>query len=313
MIPLYLDKTAPIAIHGVATPTSHDIKNPITYMSLPAIILNDPTNARDNMYDVEDVSVSASYDETVEPNADRDGSISGPPRELQKILTIRGFVRATSHAALVDKIAALNRAFNPVLAWRSDSDIVNRGFLPLKFAVPTADTTSWPDGYIPQQYYARPIRVPVPVTTKFDDFNARFTIALRLADPRRYHQTVSTASRTGDGNVTVSNDLATYPSWPSIALDFTTAAAADINIVRTNSANGAVTLLAAQLTDSANKVLTLDYANHAATYAAGNNKIAAVKSTSSFQDVVEGATNTFSFTNLPADCVVTITWRRAFA
>lgn len=297
----------------MTTPTKHDIKNPITYASSPSIILNDPTNAADDMYDVEDVAISPAYDETVEPNADSDGSISGPPRETQKIITMRGFTRAQNHAHLLDKIAALNRAFNPVLAYDADADIVNRGFLPIKFAVTTEDTVNWPAGYIPQQYFVRSLRLPVPVTTKFDDFNARFNIMLRAADPRRYHQTASTAVRTGSGSVTVDNLLATYPSWPTITLAFVTAVSSDITITRTNSQNGSVVLLAAQLTDSANKTLTIDYASRTAEYTTGTDKVKALKSTSQFQDVVQAASNAFSFTNLPADCNVTITWRRAFA
>lgn len=288
------------------------IKNKLTFGSTPSIILNNPADNADSTYDVETVGISPAYDETVEPNADRDGSISGEPRELQKIITIQGFIRATSLAALYDKIAALHRAFNPVLDWTGDTTNDDRGFLPLKFAVPTTDTTSWPLGYKLCQYYVRPIRLAVPTMTKFDDFTARFTLTLRAIDPRLYEQSEQTANRTGAGNVTANNSLSTYGSWPVITLAFTTIPSTDIVIYRNESQVGAVHLESTELSDSSGETLTIDFRHRTAEYSDGTNKVRAMKSFSRFQPMLPASSNTWVFENLPADCVATVTWRRAF-
>jgi hypothetical protein len=313
LIPLYLDSDAPSAIHGVTPVRGMPIKNKLTFGSTPEIILNNPADSADSTYDVETIGISPAYDETVEPNADRDGSISGEPRELQKIITIQGFIRATSLAGLYDKIAALHRAFNPVLDWMGDTTNDNRGFLPLKFAVPTTDTVSWPLGYKLCQFYVRPIRLAVPTMTKFDDFTARFTLTLRAVDPRMYEQTTQSANRTGSGNVACANALATYPSWPVITLAFTTIPSANITIKRNENQVGTVALDYTKLADSAGKTLEIDYQRRTAEYNSGLDKTSALLASSQFQDLAPASTNTYVFTNLPSDCVATVTWRRAFA
>jgi hypothetical protein len=312
MIPLYLDPDAPLALHSItAPPRNMLIRNKLTFSSTPSIVLNNPADDPDDTYDVETVGISPAWDETVEPNADRDGSVSGEPRETQKIITIQGFIRATSLSKLNDKIAALHRAFNPVLDWLGDTANPDRGFLPLKFAVETTDTATWSDGYILQQYYVRPIRLAVPTMTKFDDHNARFTLTLRAVDPRRYEQSTQSAQRTGAGNVTTNNSKATYPSWPTISLAFVTAPSSNITIYRTENQEGTVTLDYTKL--AGNKTLTLDYQKRTAEYTSGEDKTAALLATSRFQDVEAAVSNIWVFAGLPNDCVVTITWRRAFA
>lgn len=325
MIPLFFDPDASSLITQIESDLTGTVKpsgaglpirNPITYDSTPSIVLNSPCDDRDDTYEVDDVSMQTMWDENMEPHADRDGAQVGEPREVQKIIRIAGWVRAPSLAKLYDKISALNRAFNPVLSHINDNDNpFNTGFLDLKFYAPTDDTANWASGYIPQEYRARSIALPVPITTKFDDLSTRFVIMLRAADGRRYHQTESTATRTGSGNVTADNSLATYPSWPVIDLDFTTGASSDIAIERTNNPTyGRITLLEADsLSDSAGEVLRIDMLARTAKYVSGADKTGALKANSRFFDLLAGGSNTITFTNLPSDCDVTVRWNRAFA
>lgn len=323
MIPLYLDSTAPFELHGVTNPPLDVIKNPLVYASNPQITLNDPTDSFDNTYDIENVGINPVWDATTEPSADRDGLQVGEPREIQKIITINGFVRASNLAKLNDKIAALNRSFNPVLTYASDAENseFDIGFIPLKFAVTTSDTVNWPDGYIQQQYYVRSIQLPVGVNTKFDDFNARFQIALLTADPRRYEQTTQLAEFTGDfglsGN-TIDNSLATYPSWPIITLTFVTAPSADISLrYRDDSApvlqlSRIVKLKANELTDAAGKTLIIDFQARMAEYTNGTDKTDAIQPDTRFFEFVPGNLAIRS-ANLDVDVATDIIWRRAFA
>lgn len=325
MIPIFFDDSASALITQIQTDLGGTVKtsgrdlpirNPITYKSVPQIVLNSPIDARDDTYEVDDISIQPMWDENMEPHSDRDGSQVGEPREVQKIIRISGWVRAPSLAKLYDKIAALNRAFNPVLARIDDNaNAFNTGFMKLQFYTPTADTGAWGATFIAQEYRARSIDLPVPITTKFDDLSARFRIMLRVADGRRYQQAELTATRTGSGTVSVANSLATYPSWPIIELAFTTAASTDITIERTNNPTyGRVTRLEAdRLTDSAGKTLQIDMQARSAKYVGGADKTDALQASSRFFDLLHAGTNTINFTGLPADCGVTVKWHRAFA
>lgn len=310
------DLSATVKINGRKLP----IRNPITFASSPAIVLNDPTDARDNTYEIDSIAVNPVWDFINEPNAERDGSIAGEPREVNKMLRITGFVRASSLAQLNDNIAALNRAFNPVLAYTLDSETTDFdiGFLPLKFYTPTANTSDWADGYIAQQYYVRSISLPVDTSSKFDDFSARFVIELLAVDPRKYEQTTQLLERTGAGSVAANNALATYDSWPIVKITFTTIPAGDFSYRITagtvgNEVGKVINLESTELADSAGETLVIDHQKRIAYYEDDDeNKIAAVKSTSKFWRLMPGST-TINFTaNTPADAAIDIIWRRAF-
>lgn len=318
MIPIILDPDAPKAIHGVDYPDDiSPIQNPIVYESSPSITLNNPVDPQNDTFAIEDVSISPAIDEVVEPNADRDGTVAGEPREVQKIITMRGWVRAPTYAKLYDKIAALNRAFHPVNTYASDVATASYdiGFLPLKFKVPTTDTANWSGGYISQQYRARSIVLPVPTMTRFDDIQARFVIVLRLADPRRYEQTERSASRTGNGSMTADNTLATYPSWPTIEIAFATAPSADFNITRATvpTLNRVIHIKSSALTDAAGKTLIIDSQYRTAKYSDGTDKTDALRADARFFTMLAGMAQTITIASAPSDAVIIVKWRRAFA
>lgn len=290
-----------------------DTRNSLVYASNPTITLNNPSDAADNTYLIEDIDVSPTYDMRSEPNSDRDGTQSGQPRKIQLMIAIRGWVKATSHAALYDKISALNRAFDPVLTHLSDSaSTFDRGFVALDFNVPTADTANYASGLIASRYYCTSLKVPVPTTTKFDGLAARFVIILRCNDPRKYWQTLSEVSRTGTGTVTVTNTLGTYSSWPIIKIDFTTVPAGNITIVR-QSHSATITLDYTKLADSSGRTLIIDTQARTAQYDNGTNKITALDPSSRFFSINPASAHTVTFgANTPADAVCRVIWRRAF-
>ena len=324
MIPLYLTRGGLAAAQLAAdwaplefTGTS-DVRNLIRFAD--EIELHSPFVDGESaaLYEVEDIGISPAYDAVVEPQADRDGSIGGEPREVQKLITIRGFVRAGSIEMLMDAIVDLNRAFHPVLSYNQDLEdgsTADIGFRELNFLFPTESSP----GYIYQRYYVRPINLPVPITTKFDDLNARFNIILLAVDPRRYKQTLSTASRTGNGTLTINNLEATYPSWPEVRIAFTTIPASDITYQYTTAgapiieSGRVVTLESTELADSAGETLVIEHQHRRAYYNDDEeDKTGALKVTSRFFEI-QPVSHTLTFAGLPSDAVVTVNWRKAFA
>jgi hypothetical protein len=327
MIPLFFEEADTALITQIESDLSGTIKrngrnlairNPITFASSPAIVLNDPTDARDNTYEVDSVAVTPVWDYVNEPNAERDGSIAGPPREVQKMIRVSGFVRATGMAQLYDNIAALNRAFNPVLTYNTDlaSSEFDVGFVPLKFYTPTDNTSDWANGYIAQQYYVRALSMPVDATTKFDDFSARFVIELLAVDPRKYEQTTQLAERTGSGDLSIVNAKATYDSWPIVKITFVGAPAGDFRYKFSAGIESlkAVEFESTDLSDAAGETLVIDHQKRIAYYDDDDeDKTFAIKSGSKFFRILGGETQTMNFTaNLPANASVDVIWRRAF-
>lgn len=274
------------------------------------LTLNDPTDDPDNTYLIEQTSEQLFYDSVVEPNAETDGSHAAEVRRVQSLHRIDGWVKAPSLAALHDKIAALNEAFDPVLAY-DNTNHYDRGYLPYDFDVPTANTDDYATGLIAARYYLQAIQLPVAVHTKFDGFQARYNLMMRAIDPRAYLQTTESNNRTGDGVLTLDNTLATYPSWPVITIAFTTAASTDITLKRTTGTDLTIHLEADNLSDSAGETLTIDPYKKTYEYADGTDKVSAIKVATRFWQVLPQS-NSITIAGAPANAVITVTWRRAF-
>jgi hypothetical protein len=295
--------------------TDTDTRNPIVYNSSPSITLNDPTDDPDDTYLVEDINVEPVWDAVIEPKADTHGVKSHRPRLIQTMITIRGWVKAQSYAALYDKIRALNRAFEPVLTYLDDSSDIDKGYVALDFVIPTEDTTNYTDGTVDARYYAASIKRPVPMSTKFDGLNARFVIQLRCADPRMYLQDDtddSSASGASPRTVTISGmALCQYPVWPIITVGFNTAPSSTMTIFRSSPtpASGTLSLIHAELAGS--KTLVIDMQAKTVEYSDGTNKITAVSAGSEFFELIPDTSNVVTFTNFPTDAVLTVTHRRA--
>lgn len=294
--------------------TDGDTRNAIVFNSTPSITLNDPTDDADDTYLVEDITVDPMFDAMVDPLPDRDGVQSHEPRRVQTMITIRGWVKAASHAALYDKIRAINRAFDPVLAYLGDTSDIDKGFVGLDFSIPTADTANYPSGSISARYYATPIKRPVPLMTKFDGLSARFVVQLRCADPRMYLQSLTTTTSTPAASpVTLAVTDTTknlYPVYPIFEVDFITAPSGLMSIHRSlPTLSGALYLSHSAL--AGNKTLIIDSQAKTVEYSDGTDKIAALTSSSVFPGILPAAANSYVFTGFPSDATFRVIYRRA--
>jgi len=282
-------------------------KNSITFRGLN---VNNPNDEEKSTYVIEDISESDAFQQVVEPFPDRDGSQAYQPYVMSKIFRVRGWVRGQTLRELYDKIRAINEAFHPVKAYLADSATYNRGYFPITFDVPTADTANYATGLVPSQYYVQALRLPVPSMSKFGGFNARIDFMLRAVDPRRYWQTASSANRTGNGAITCVNSLAGYPSFPIIQIVTTTAPSGTPTIARTSPSGGTVSFVSAQLAGAT--TYNLDMQAKTFKTAAGTNKETAIVGGSAYFDIQDGVSNTITLAGWPADVVVTVNWVRAF-
>lgn len=133
-----------------------------------------------------------------------------------------------------DQLQAFQRAYHPRIAYNADT--ANLGFLPFKFRQPTTSTGSWSTGYIPLQFYLRPIRpvqyvidrqTPGGVGGKGAAFRVRAELIAR--DPRKYAQTATTLAITTSAQ-TVSK-LGDYPSFGIVTWSQTAAGDSAFSIV----------------------------------------------------------------------------------
>lgn len=292
-------------------------RNPIVYNSSPSITLNDPTDDPDDTYLVEDITIDPTWDAVVEPLPDRDGVQSHAPRQVQTLITIRGWVKAKTYAALHDKVRALNKAFDPVLNYINDDTLVDKGFVALDFTIMTEDTVNYTDGEVPARFYAAPIKRPVPLSTKFDGLNARFVIQLRCADPRMYLQSTTTVTSSSGAStsrtIDVDMSLCDYPVWPIFEFDFPTAPASLLAFARIAPTwpfpLGSTGINHADISNGDS--LVLDMQKKTLELDDGTDMIESLLGSSLFFQLAPGETNTISFANLPTDATVRIIYRRA--
>lgn len=151
-------------------------------------------------YDVEVSSSQPLWDVNVEPNADRDGSLASEPRMVQRIITLRGFVRGNHPEDLYRAINYLNYSFDPVVNFLEGSSTFthtlfpnaqpfsNVGFGVLAWFSADEEMTAGAEPYeeLNRFLFVRSLARPVQLETKFDDFNAAFSIQLLAADPTVY-------------------------------------------------------------------------------------------------------------------------------
>lgn len=291
-----------------------DTRNPIIYNSSPSITLNNPNDDPDNTYLVEDVSIDPMWDSVIEPLPDRDGIHGHEPRRVQTMITIRGWVKATTYAKLHDKIRALNRAFDPVLNYLNDDSDIDKGFVALDFTILTEDNTNYTDGEIPARFYCTPVKRPIPLVTKFDGLNARFVIQLRCADPRMYLQTTTEDEISGASPqaITVTGStLLEYPVYPIVEVDFATAPSGTLTIYRSGPTfEGSVSLAGADLAGS--KTLVIDMQAKTVQYSDGTDKMDALSAGSRFFRLFPGESNEVTFIGFPSDATLRVIHRRAF-
>lgn len=260
MFPLY---------HGYGSDSQQKVRNPIYFIRkamgrVPAdraavIVLNfDTPNIleRDNrdpwfpvsdtasekggltaLYDVESISAQGMWDANVEPNAERDGSLASEPREVHKVIQVRGFIKAANNLALQEGINDLNYAFNPVINFLEGSStfehtlapnsqpFVNVGFGVLAWYDQLQDedlSTVDPYKLLNRFMFVRSLSLPVVSRTDMDDFNAQFSVQLLAVDPRTYefiapsiwNQLSDVLSPLGEGETFIRSTLPWDPFGP---------------------------------------------------------------------------------------------------
>lgn len=143
----------------------------------------------------------------------------------QRTIAIEGAVYGTSKGQMWDDLQAVLAAFNPAIAYAADT--ANIGFRELTFRQPTIDTTTWTAGYIPLQFYARPMEPPAysldRVRTADDGrgLSIPWSVRLLAKDPRKYLQSnVSVNISTTAQSVAYRGD---FPAWPIMQVTITSA------------------------------------------------------------------------------------------
>ena len=295
-------------------------KNLITYNGLS---INDPSDDPNDTFLLEDAIESVTYNQPYEPLPDRDGISVMEPRNMTRIIQLRGWVRAPSLSKLYDKIALINAAFDPTLAYNADvlaGSEFDIGYLPMNFNVPTLDTANYATGLIPQRLYVQALSLPVSMHTKFVGRDARIDFRLRACDPRYYLQTEDTESLATAGvgaTLNLDNTLAAYPSWPVITVNNAGGAVASgiASITRTSpSAYGTPAInLARSKMDAAAHTYIIDAAHRTLSNPSGASDIQILMGTSTFFQIMPGVVNTVVFSFFPATFNNwSISWRRAF-
>lgn len=283
-------------------------KNAITFRT---INFNNKNDDEKSTYIIEEVIESDVWQQAYEPYPNRDGSQSYEPFMLYKLFRVRGWVRGATLAELFDKIETINKTFNPIVCYNADSaSSYNRGYLPITFDVPTADTTNYATGKIASQYYVQALGPPVAVESKFDNLSARIDFILRAVDPRRYLQTTSSGNRTGNGTIVVDNSLASIRSWPVITIALPSGAPSGTATIATSENSKVVSIDLSQLAASTTYTLDMQAATFVKT-SDGTNKIAAINGTSQYFDLL-AKSQTLTFAGFAASTSLTVTWRRAF-
>ena len=282
-------------------------KNALTFRS---VVFNNPSDNENDTFHIEEIVESDVFEQSYEPLPNRDGSQGYEPFHQTKLFQVRGWVRAPSITALFDKIEVINKAFHPVNCYLYDTSTFDKGYLPISFNVPTADTTNYPTGLISCSYYVQAIRLPVSLESKFDGFNARIDFLLRAIDPRRYFNTTQSVQRTSNGVIDVDNALASVRSWPTVVIVLPSGAPSGTATIahedgRTVSID--LSLLAASTS------YTLDM--QARTFVKttdGTDKIAAITGTSSFFDVLPEDNQVVTYAGFAAGTTFDFQWGRAF-
>jgi hypothetical protein len=296
---------------GADGPRGEAERLPITYNGL---ILNDPDDEPDDIYELNVVAGNTSFDYVSEVNQQRDGLEFYRPRRVSRIETLKGTLRAQSQAAYHDKVKALLNAFDPVqVAHDNDpaylQDPISM-FIPLDFSVPTLDTANYASGLVPSRYYALPLRLPEPIMSQDNGWAAFFDLVMLIRDPRRYWQTLTTTS----GNATIDNSLADVASWPTLSITMSGAGSATFTVTNTTTSHGTQSLVLDLSSLATGNTVTVDFERRKITKTVSG-------TTSSFASAyisgpyfeIDAGSNEISYSNTTNTSSRSISFRRAWS
>ena len=287
-----------------------DLTKPISYNGWTASqSLSKAAGSRLSGYLVKSVQVTdVDATQYMEKRAVHDGMSAADTylngRRIVMIVSVYGSTRGDAW----DKLADLQEAFSPTIAY--DADSANLGFLALDFYRPTADIATWPTSAnpsgIPQRIYARPLFPPRYPLQRDGDGGTGVALDTRVEmiarDPRIYHQTqqsvsLSTSSQTA-------TNRGNYPSWPIVTFSITATGSSALTVVTAGYS------VAINFSSQSSGDFTLDYSNR--TLEAGGTSYANLYTgTPVFKQIAAGGSVVYlvNATGLTA----TMTYREAWA
>lgn len=183
----------------------------------------------------------------------KDGSEVYAVTKASRVIVMTGAVYGVSIGAVADYVRALCSAFDPgrISFYNDDT------FLPLTYALPTADTTSYPSGAIALKVFVMPTEVPLTTTSQAGQGMAnRFRLTLIAKDPRSYLQTPVTLA--GAGTLTYPT---AYPSYPTVTFTMSGAGNAAFTITNVSSRQVSKSLVLDLSGRSNGQAITVDFAN----------------------------------------------------
>ena len=268
---------------------------------------NDPDADPLNRCELNTVVIGNQYDQAIDADPSRDGSILGRARRSMKFVRLDATLRATTQASLFDQAQNLAVATDPALrSYRNDtaaSSLVAPmwGVSALDFSTPTADTTNYSTGLIPSRFYARPRgSAPIPVS-QYTGLGTFFTVEFLVPDPVRYWQTASSGAAG-----TIDNSLATAQSWPTVTIVMSGAGSATYTLTRTGTYH--TNALVLDLSGLTTETVTVDMIRHKI-YTDSTETPGLYVSGTYFE--LEATSQTVAATNA-TNAATTIAWRRAF-
>ncbi len=315
-----------------------DLSAPISYNGLtlqPATAV--PGGAARSGWEINDIDFST-VDVTgyTDAKALQDGLDAADVYQKSRTVTIQAEVLGASKGEVWDYVQEFLDAFNPRIAY--DSDTASKGFLPLAFRQPTIDTATWTAGYIDMEMLLRPAAPPRYSANRLKTadggrgFSVPVSAQMLASDPRKYVIASSTYTYKGrsPGAPTISYDYTqtvalstataaltyrgTYPVSPLISVSISTATATAFTITFTKgSAQSFVVSINAATLSAAVVPVTyvLNLADRTLVVAStGEDRSDAINATSTFGEVSAGWS---AYTSSAAAVTATLYWREAFA
>ena len=259
--------------------------------------LNVSSDAPDETYALDTVTIVPQYSTNMDPNPNTDGSKLGLVRRTLYLVRVDGVLRAPTLAKYFERVKNLVAAFDPAVAYAGSPS--TDGATALDFTSLTTDTTNYPTGKIACRYYARARSLYVPPSSAFSGNAGFFTAELMVPDPLRYSQTLYSLTGAGAADLSAGN----HASYPVLTITMAGAGSATYKITVGSSSltldlsgRSAADVVSV---DMATKSIKVNGVETPSLYAAGD------------WFPLLAASNTVTYTNT-TNATSVLTWRRAW-
>jgi len=203
-----------------------------------------------DIYEVNSVNVSSSYDYVTEVRQSKDGQEAYKAKKINLNIRIDGIVRCENIEKLYDRISDLCAAFDP-----ANVSMIYPDAYATKLVVYTpsaangtatnvtipgvSGSVSVPAGNLIQSYYlCRPKSIPTIMFSEFNGTSVPFSIDLIAVDPRRYTYAVHHTDMDSTLTKTLFKNDANFSSWPLITIGTTGAASSTFGMSITSNITG---------------------------------------------------------------------------